>query len=48
MKLAWLCYDVRENGGEASELEFKCIRFVEPSDYEFYKIVPIVYAEIAE
>lgn len=48
MKLAWLCYDVIENGGEIGELEIKCIRFVEPRDYEFYKIVPIVYAEIEE
>jgi hypothetical protein len=39
MKLAWLCYP-RYND---SEIE---IKFHEPEDWQYRKVVPIVYAEI--
>lgn len=46
MKLAWLCYgwdDVVYPGGTFTK---PIILFVEPTGYEYAKVVPIVYTEI--
>jgi hypothetical protein len=39
MKLAWLCYTTDEDS-------YPTIQFEEPSRYSWFKVVPIVYAEI--
>lgn len=39
MKLAWICYDDPEDSRPV-------IKFSEPEPYMFWRIVPIVYAEI--
>ena len=39
MKLAWICYN---------EYGDVTIRFNEPEEWQFERIIPIVYAEIAE
>lgn len=46
MKLAWLCYNVVENGG--GEWQAPIIVFEEPDMWKYHKVVPIVYAEIRE
>lgn len=46
MKLAWLCYNVIENGG--GEYHKPVIVFEEPDKWDWHKVVPIVYAEIVE
>jgi hypothetical protein len=45
MKLAWLCYGWYDHVGYPS-LTKPIILFVEPTGYEYSKIVPIVYTEI--
>jgi hypothetical protein len=43
MKLAWLCY-----GWDDVRFTKPVIVFVEPTGYEYGKIVPIVYTEIVD
>ena len=45
MKLAWLCYN---DYNDVGELTAPIIVFREPDYRHYYKIVPIVYAEIVD
>lgn len=49
MKLAWICYNAEwDNEKEIYRLSYDhpIIVFTEPDKFDYYKIVPIVYAEI--
>jgi len=46
MKLAWLCYGWDDIGYPSTTQPL--ILFVEPTGYEYAKVVPIVYMEIVD
>lgn len=49
MKLAWLCYKEKEDYEGLGRLPGKpVILFFEPDEYEYYMVVPIVYAELVK
>ena len=49
MKQAWLCYKEKEDyEGLGKSIGNPIILFHEPDDYEYYMVIPIVYAEIVK
>lgn len=43
MRLAWLCYSIKYDEEDEQHIE---VKFTEPSDYFYEKVVRVVLAEV--